>query len=161
MTSIVSYLIYLSLFMLCVGIEIKRNKKWDSIFYPKSRFDSKAIDAIYCISFVCMTFFTIINLIIGDTIELCICIILCGLAMLLSAFFLSKTYILITNDKIIKKSLFGKTIINIKSIKSIETGYFIKIKSKNNLIVLETKFYDSGIINIKKRLNEINISVNK
>lgn len=90
MTSIISDLIYLSLFILCVGIEIKRNKKWNSIFYPKSRFDSKAIDTIYCISFVYMTFFTIINLIIDENIELCICTTLCALAMLLIAFFFLK-----------------------------------------------------------------------
>ena len=81
--------------------------------------------------------------------------------MLLIAFFSSKICIVITNDEIIKKSFFGKTIIKIREIRSIEEEYFIKIKSKNNLIQLETKFYDSGIIKVKKRLSEISINKNK
>lgn len=65
MISFISFLMYLSFFILCLGIEIKRNKKWNNIFYPKSRLNSKGITTIYCISFVYMTFFMIINLIIG------------------------------------------------------------------------------------------------
>lgn len=65
MISFISFLMYLSFFILCLGIEIKRNKKWNNIFYPKSRLNSKGITTIYCISFGYMTFFMIINLIIG------------------------------------------------------------------------------------------------
>lgn len=65
MISFISFLMYLSFFILCLGIEIKRNKKWNNIFYSKSRLNSKGITTIYCISFVYMTFFIIINLIIG------------------------------------------------------------------------------------------------
>lgn len=65
MISFISFLMYLSFFILCLGIEIKRNKKWNNIFYSKSRLNSKGITTIYCISFVYMTFFMIINLIIG------------------------------------------------------------------------------------------------
>lgn len=65
MISFISFLMYLSFFILCLGIEIKRNKKWNNIFYPKSRLNSKGITTIYCISFVYITFFMIINLIIG------------------------------------------------------------------------------------------------
>lgn len=59
-----------------------------------------------------------------------------------------------------KKSFFDKTNIKIKEIRSIEEGYFIKIKSKNKLIKIETKFYDSGIIKVKNRLSEIGIYKN-
>ena len=59
-----------------------------------------------------------------------------------------------------KKSFFDKTNIKIKEIRSIEEGYFIKIKSKNKLIKIETKFYDSRIIKVKNRLSEIGIYKN-
>lgn len=157
MTSFLSSLIYLSFFMLCLVIEIKRNKKWNNIFYPKSRFNSKTITTIYCISFVYMTFFMIISLIIGESIELCIGITLSAFVVLLIAFFSSKICIVITDDEIIKKSFFGKTIIKIREIRSIEDGYFIKIKSKDKLIQLETRFYDLGIKNVKNCLNKISI----
>ena len=111
MTSLVSSLVYLPLFILCFIIEIKRNYKWNSIVYPKSRFDGKSITTIYCISFIFMTFFMIINLIIGESVELCVGITLSALVMLLLAFFSSRISIVITNDEIIKKSFFGKTII--------------------------------------------------
>ncbi len=158
MTSLVSSLIYLPLFILCFIFEIKRNKKWDETRYPKSRFDSMVITGIYCISFIFMTFFMIINLIINESIELCVSITLSALVMLFIAFFSSRISIVITNNEIIKKYFFGKTIIKIKEIRNIEEGYFIKIKSKKSLIQLETKFYDSDIINVKKRLREISIN---
>ena len=161
MIILVSSLIYLSLFILCFIVEIKRNKKWNNIFYPKSRFDSKGITTIYCISFAYMTFFMIINLIIGESIELCIVITLSALVMLLIAFFSSKICIIITDDEIIKKSFFGKTIIKIIEIRSIEEGYFIEIKSKKDSIKLETKFYNSEIRKVKNRLSEISINKNK
>lgn len=161
MIILVSSLIYLSLFILCFIVEIKRNKKWNNIFYPKSRFDSKGITTIYCISFAYMTFFMIINLIIGESIELCIVITLSALVMLLIAFFSSKICIIITDDEIIKKSFFGKTIIKIIEIRSIEKGYFIEIKSKKDSIKLETKFYNSEIRKVKNRLSEISINKNK
>ena len=161
MTSLVSSLVYLSLFILCLIIEIKRNNKWNSIVDPKSRFDGKGITTIYCISFIFMTFFMIINLIIDESVELCVGITLSALVMLLLAFFLSRISIVITNDEIIKKSFFGKTIIKTREIRSIEEGYFIKIKSKNELIQLETKFYDSDIVKVKQRLSEISINKNK
>ena len=103
----------------------------------------------------------IINLIIGESVELCVGITLSALVMLLLAFFLSRISIVITNDEIIKKSFFGKTIIKTREIRSIEEGYFIKIKSKNELIQLETKFYDSDIVKVKQRLSEISINKNK
>ena len=161
MTSLVSSLVYLSLFILCLIIEIKRNNKWNSIVDPKSRFDGKGITTIYCISFIFMTFFMIINLIIDESVELCVGITLSALVMLLLAFFSSRISIVITNDEIIKKSFFGKTIIKTREIRSIEEGYFIKIKSKNELIQLETKFYDSGIVKVKNRLSKISINKNK
>ena len=161
MTSLVSSLVYLPLFILCFIIEIKRNYKWNSIVYPKSRFDGKSITTIYCISFIFMTFFMIINLIIGESVELCVGITLSALVMLLLAFFSSRISIVITNDEIIKKSFFGKTIIKTREIRNIEEGYFIKIKSKNELIQLETKFYDSDIVKVKQRLSEISINKNK
>lgn len=161
MTSLVSSLVYLPLFILCFIIEIKRNYKWNSIVYPKSRFDGKSITTIYCISFIFMTFFMIINLVIGESVELCVGITLSALVMLLFAFFSSRISIVITNDEIIKKSFFGKTIIKTREIRSIEEGYFIKIKSKNELIQLETKFYDSDIVKVKQRLSEISINKNK
>lgn len=161
MTSLISSLIYFPLFILCFIIEIKRNKKWDSIVYPKSRFDGKGITTIYCISFIFMTFFMIINLLIGESVELCVGITLIALVMVLIAFFSSRINIVITNDEIIKNSFFGKTIIKTREIRSIEEGYFIKIKSKNKLIQLETKFYDSGITQVKNRLSEISINKNK
>ena len=161
MTSLVSSLVYLPLFILCFIIEIKRNYKWNSIVYPKSRFDGKSITTIYCISFIFMSFFMIINLIIGESVELCVGITLSALVMLLLAFFLSRISIVITNDEIIKKSFFGKTIIKTREIRNIEEGYFIKIKSKNELIQLETKFYDSDIVKVKHRLSEISINKNK
>ena len=161
MTSLVSSLVYLSLFILCFIIEIKRNYKWNSIVYPKSRFDGKSITTIYCISFIFMSFFMIINLIIGESVELCVGITLSALVMLLLAFFSSRISIVITNDEIIKKSFFGKTIIKTREIRNIEEGYFIKIKSKNELIQLETKFYDSDIVKVKHRLSEISINKNK
>ena len=161
MTSLVSSLVYLSLFILCLIIEIKRNNKWNSIVDPKSRFDGKGITTIYCISFIFMTFFMIINLIIDESVELCVGITLSALVMLLLAFFSSRISIVITNDEIIKKSFFGKTIIKTREIRSIEEGYIIKIKSKNELIQLETKFYDSGIVKVKNRLSKISINKNK
>ena len=161
MTSLVSSLVYLPLFILCFIIEIKRNYKWNSIVYPKSRFDGKSITTIYCISFIFMSFFMIINLIIGESVELCVGITLSALVMLLLAFFSSRISIVITNDEIIKKSFFGKTIIKTREIRNIEEGYFIKIKSKNELIQLETKFYDSDIVKVKQRLSEISINKNK
>ena len=88
---------------------------------------------------------------------LCIGITLSALTMLLIAFFSSKICIVITDDEIIKKSFFGKTIIKIREIRSIEDGYFIKIKSKDKLIQLETRFYDLGIKNVKNCLNKISI----
>ena len=156
MTSLISFLIYLLLFILCFTVEVKRNKKWDEIKYPKSRFDSKTITGIYCISLIFISFFLIINLIIGESIELCVSITLSALMMLLIAFFSSRISILITNEEIIKKSFFGKTIIKIREIRSIEEGYFTKIKAKNELIQLETKFYDLGIMNVEKCLREMN-----
>ena len=161
MTSLVSSWVYLPWLILCVIIEIKRNYKWNSIVYPKSRFDGKSITTIYCISFIFMSFFMIINLIIGESVELCVGITLSALVMLLLAFFSSRISIVITNDEIIKKSFFGKTIIKTREIRSIEEGYFIKIKSKNELIQLETKFYDSDIVKVKQRLSEISINKNK
>ena len=98
----------------------------------------------------------IINLIIGESVELCVGITLSALVMLLLAFFSSRISIVITNEEIIKKSFFGKTIIKIREIRSIEEGYFIKIKAKNELIQLETKFYDLGIMNVEKCLREMN-----
>lgn len=156
MTSLISFLIYLLLFILCFIVEVKRNKKWDEIKYPKSRFDSKTITGIYCISLIFISFFMIINLIIGESIELCVSITLSAVMMLLIAFFLSRISIVVTNDEIIKKCFFGKTIIKIKEIRSVENGYFFKIKSKNELIQLETKFYDLGIMNVEKCLREMN-----
>ena len=156
MTSFVSSLIYLLLFILCFVIEIKRNKKWNNIFYLKSRLDSKGVTTIYCISFVYMTCFMIINLIIGESIELCIGITLSALIMLLIASFSSNICVVITDNEIIKKSFLGKKIIKIREIRSIEEGYFIKIKSKKDSIQLETKFYDVGIRKVKNRLSEIN-----
>ena len=156
MTSLISFLIYLLLFILCFIVEVKRNKKWDEIKYPKSRFDSKTITGIYCISLIFISFFMIINLIIGESIELCVSITLSAVMMLLIAFFSSRISIVITNEEIIKKSFFGKTIIKIREIISVEEGYFFKIKSKNELIQLETKFYDLGIMNVEKCLREMN-----
>ena len=46
-------------------------------------------------------------------------------------------------------------------IRNIKEGYFIKIKSQNKLIVLETKFYDSGIIKVEKCLKEIIVNISK
>lgn len=111
MTSFVSSLIYLLLFILCFVIEIKRNKKWNNIFYLKSRLDSKGVTTIYFISFVYMTLFMIINLIIGESVKLCIGITLSALVMLLIAFFSSKICIVITDDEIIKKSFFSKQLL--------------------------------------------------
>ncbi|HAR47408.1 MAG TPA: hypothetical protein DCX39_05245 [Firmicutes bacterium] len=111
MISFISFFIYLSFFILCLGIEIERNKKWNNIFYPKSRLDSKGITTIYCISFVYMTFFMIINLIIGESIELCIGITLSALSMLLIALFSSKIYIVIVEEEIIKKVSLVKQIL--------------------------------------------------
>lgn len=161
MTSLVSSLIYLSFFILCFILEIKRNQKWNEIKYPKSRFDSKTITGIYCISLIFVSFFMIINLIIGESVELCISITIGALFLLFLTFFSSGISIVITNNEIIKKNFLGKTTIKIKEIRSIEESYFIKIKSKKNLIQLETKFYDSGIIKVKKRLSEISINKNK
>lgn len=158
MTSLLCSLIYLLLFILCFIFEIKRNKKWNSIIYPKSRFNSKCITTIYCISFIFMAFFMIINLIIGESVELCVGITLSALTIMFIAFFSSRISIVINSNEITKKSFFGKTIIKIKEIKSIEEGYFIKIKSQNGIIQLETKFYDSGINKVKKRLREISIN---
>ena len=161
MTSLVSSLIYLPVFILCFLVKIKRNKKWNSIVYPKSRVDGKGITAIYCVSFIFMTFFLIINLIIGESVGLCVGTTLGGLVTLLMGFFASRISIVITNDEIIKKGLFGKTIIKISEIRNIKEGYFIKIKSQNKLIVLETKFYDSGIIKVEKCLKEIIVKISK
>ena len=111
MTSLVSSLIYLPLFILCFIVEIKRNKKWNSIVYPKSRFDGKGITTIYCISFIFMSFFMIINLIIGESVELCVGITLSALVMLLLAFFSSRINIVITNDEIIKKVFLVKQLL--------------------------------------------------
>lgn len=111
MTSFVSSLIYLLLFILCFVIEIKRNKKWNNIFYLKSRLDSKGVTTIYCISFVYMTLFMIINLIIGESVELCIGITLSALVMLLIALFSSKICIVSTDDEIIKKVFFAKQLL--------------------------------------------------
>lgn len=111
MTSLVSSLIYLLLFILCFIGEIKKNKKWDNIFYPKSRFDSKGITTIYFISFVYMIFFMIINLIIGESIELCIGITLSALVMLLIAYFSSNICVVITDDEIIKKASLVKQLL--------------------------------------------------
>ncbi len=91
---------------------------------------------------------------------LCIGITLSALTMLLIALFSSKICIVIVEEKNNKKSFFDKTNIKIKEIRSIEEGYFIKIKSKNKLIKIETKFYDSGIIKVKNRLSEIGIYKN-
>lgn len=102
-----------------------------------------------------MTFFMIINLIIGESIELCVSTTIIALVMLFIAFFSSKISIVITNNEIIKHNFFGKTIIKITEIVTIEEGYFIKIKAKENMIQLETKFYDSGIVEVKHYLNEI------
>lgn len=155
MMSFFCLLVYLLLLALCFIFEIKRNKKWNNTTYPKSRLDSKGISTIYYISLAFMTFFMIINLIIGESIELCVSTTIIALVMLFIAFFSSKISIVITNNEIIKHNFFGKTIIKITEIITIEEGYFIKIKAKENMIQLETKFYDSGIVEVKHYLNEI------
>lgn len=155
MASLISFLIYLSFFMLCFIIEVKRTKKWNATFYTKSRFDIKGVYTIYFISLIFMVFFMIINSIIGESIELCVCVTLSSCVILLLAFICSKICIVITNDEIIKKGIFGKTIIKIREVRSLEIGYFIKIKSKKELIQLETKFYDSEIEEVKKHLREV------
>lgn len=153
--SFLCLLVYLLLLVLCFIFEIKRNKKWNNTTYPKSRLDSKGISTIYYISLAFMTFIMIINLIIGESIELCVSTTIIALVMLFIAFFSSKISIVITNNEIIKHNFFGKTIIKITEIVTIEEGYFIKIKAKENMIQLETKFYDSGIVEVKHYLNEI------
>ena len=155
MASLISFLIYLLFFMLCFIIEVKRIKKWNATFYTKSRFDIKGVYTIYFISLIFMVIFMIINSIIGENIELCVCTTLSSCVILLFAFICSKICIVITNDEIIKKGIFGKTIIKIREVRSLEIGYFIKIKSKKELIQLETKFYDSEIEEVKKRLREV------
>ena len=155
MMSFLCLLVYLLLLALCFIFEIKRNKKWNNTTYPKSRLDSKGISTIYYISLAFMTFFMIINLIIEESIELCVSTTIIALLILFIAFFSSKISIVITNNEIIKYNFFGETIIKITEIITIDDGCFIKIKAKENMIQLETKFYDSGIVEVKHYLNEI------
>ena len=81
-------------------LKLKEIKNGTTFFYPKSRLDSKGITSIYCISFVYMIFFMIFNLIIGESIELCIGITLSALAMLLITLFSSKICIVIVEEKL-------------------------------------------------------------
>lgn len=155
MTSFISLLIYLLVFVICFMLEIRRNMKWNLIKYPKSRLESQGITAIYFILFIIEVFFMIINLLIGESADLCVSITLVELLMMFMVFILSRVSIVITDDKIIKKNFLGKTIIRIKEIRSIEFGYFITIKTQQEQIRLETKFYDSSLINIENRLSEI------
>jgi len=155
MTSLICLLIFILFFTISLTFQIKRNKIWNNINYVKSRYDIKGIFAIHCISFIYMLFFLIINLIIGEDVKLCIGMTLCSMIMLFMGFLVSRISIMITNDKIIKKSILSKSFIKINEIIDIEEGYFIIIRSKTKLIKIETKFYDKEIIEVKKLLRVI------
>ena len=161
MTSLVSFLIYLPLFLLCLVSETKRNKRWKNIILPKSRLNREGVVATYCISLIFVTFFLIINLIIGEDVKFCIGIIFIALAMLAIAIMTSRIGIIISKDEIIKKRMVGQTVIKISEINTIGYGYFINIKSAEKNIKLETKSYDSGLREVIIRLRAVNIHKNK
>ena len=151
--SLISLGIFIILFIILFIIELKRNEKYDNIIGIKSRFNSNTIHTIYLISIIFMVLFTIINLIIGEKMELCLMILIISIVIMLVAFLLSRKCIYILEGKIINVELFGKEVIEIKNITDVELGYFIKISSKNSIIKLEAKFYDGNIEEIKKVLS--------
>ena len=151
--SLISLGIFIVLFIILFIIELKRNNKYNNIIGVKSRFNSNTIHTIYLISIILMVFFTIINLIIGEKIELCLMTLINSIVIMLVAFLLSRKCIYISDDKITNIELFGKEVIEIKNITKVELGYFIKVSSKNSIIKLETKFYDGNIQEIKKVLS--------
>ena len=151
--SLISLGIFIILFIILFIIELKRNNKYNNIIGVKSRFNSNTIHTIYLISIILMVFFTIINLIIGEKIELCLMTLINSIVIMLVAFLLSRKCIYISDDKITNVELFGKEVIEIKNITKVELGYFIKVSSKNSIIKLETKFYDGNIQEIKKVLS--------
>ena len=151
--SLISLGIFIVLFIILFIIELKRNNKYNNIIGVKSRFNSNTIHTIYLISIILMVFFTIINLIIGEKIELCLMTLINSIVIMLVAFLLSRKCIYISDDKITNVELFGKEVIEIKNITKVELGYFIKVSSKNSIIKLETKFYDGNIQEIKKVLS--------
>ena len=151
--SLISLGIFIIIFIILFFIELKRNNKYNNIIGVKSRFNSNTIHTIYLISIILMVFFTIINLIIGEKIELCLMTLISSIVIMLVAFLLSRKCIYISDDKITNVELFGKEVIEIKNITKVELGYFIKVSSKNSIIKLETKFYDGNIQEIKKVLS--------
>ena len=154
--SLISLGIFIILFIILFIIELKRNNKYNNIIGVKSRFNSNTIHIIYLISIILMVFFTIINLIIGEKIELCLMTLISSIVIMLVAFLLSRKCIYISDDKITNIELFGKEVIEIKNITKVELGYFIKVSSKNSVIKLETKYYDDDIQEIKKVLSRYN-----
>ena len=148
--SLISLGIFIILFIILFIIELKRNNKYNNIIGVKSRFNP---NTIYLISIILMVFFTIINLIIGEKIELCLMTLINSIVIMLVAFLLSRKCIYISDDKITNVELFGKEVIEIKNITKVELGYFIKVSSKNSIIKLEAKFYDGNIEEIKKVLS--------
>lgn len=151
--SFISLGIFIILFIILFIIELKRNEKYDNIVGAKSRFMPNIINTIYLISIIFMVLFTIINLIIGEKMELCLMTLIISIVIMLVAFLLSRKCIYISDDKITNIELFGKEVIEIKNITEVELGYFIKVSSKNSIIKLETKFYDGNIQEIKKVLS--------
>ena len=154
--SLISLGIFIILFIILFIIELKRNEKYDNIIGIKSRFNSNTIHTIYLISIIFMVLFTIINLIIGEKMELCLMTLIISIVIMLVAFLLSRKCIYILEGKIINVELFGKEVIEIKNITDVELGYFIKINSKNSIIKIETKYYDDDIQEIKKVLSRYN-----
>ena len=150
--SFISLGIFIILFIILFIIELKRNEKYDNIIGAKSRFNSNTIHTIYLISIIFMVLFTIINLIIGEKIELCLMTLIISIVIMLVAFLLSRKCIYILEGKIINVELFGKEVIEIKNITEVELGYFIKVSSNNSVIKIETKFFDNNIQEIKKVL---------
>ena len=150
---LISIIIYISFFIICFLVEINRNRKWDKIVFLKSRLDTKGITMMYVISFIFMFVFTIINIIIGKNIALCIFTTMCSLLILLIALLCSRKCIILTDKELIKQDIFTKSKIAINEIKKIDNGYFYKVYSKYKVFSIESKFYDRNIEVIKKELS--------
>ena len=154
--SIILYLIFLLAF---IAIEKARHKNWSEIVFLKSRWHPSAILSMYVISFVFMLFFTVISVtLLEDDKSFAFFVTATSVLIESLACLCSRISIVITDKEVIKRHIFGKTVIPFKDIDAINIGHYIRIKSKNKAIIIERRAYDKEMKLVKRKLFEMSLA---
>ena len=148
------FLVYLTFFSFCLFLEKKRTRKWNAVLHPKMRWGTDVTITLYCAALIYTVFFTIISVILADNIFY-FRIMMIAFIMLIFFSLVSKISLVITNEKITRTHLIGKTVIAIDAVEFVSNGFFIIIKGENKVIWICTKGYESGLQEIRKRLLQI------